>query len=99
MYSIIWSYKVVSGKENEFEKMYGEEGEWVKLFRKYPDYIKTELHKNLDENSHYITIDNWTSKESYNKFRDQAGSEFEVIDKLGEKLTFSETPLGKFAVL
>lgn len=93
----IWRYKIKPEKRSEFEKLYGQNGEWVKLFKKYPDYIKTELIKNLN-NNHYITLDYWNSKESYYKFKEAAKKEFIEIDSQGEELTIEEKHIGEFKI-
>lgn len=95
----VWSYAIVTGKEKHFESLYGKDGDWVKLFKKHPDYIKTELAKDLNDNSRYITIDYWKSKESYYRFREEVKKEFDIIDKYGEELTISEIHLGEFEML
>jgi heme-degrading monooxygenase HmoA len=92
----IWTYEVKQGKEIQFEELYGNDGAWVKLFRKYPDYLKTELHKDLIIPSRYVTIDYWKSREAYDVFRKSEIKTFEEIDKTGEELTGSEIKIGEF---
>ena len=92
----IWEYKVKSDKKNEFEKLYGQDGDWIKLFKKYSDYIKTELIKDLKNNDLYTTLDYWKSKEAYYNFKEKSKNEFSEIDKKGEKLTLEEIHIGEF---
>ncbi len=95
----IWTYNVIPGKEKQFEELYGNEGAWVKLFRKYPDYLKTELHKDLKISSRYVTIDYWKSREAYYEFRKSEIKTFKEIDKIGEELTESEIKIGEFLLI
>ncbi len=95
----LWTYDVKPGKESQFEELYGNSGEWVKLFRKYPDYLKTELHKDLKIPSRYITIDYWKSKEAYEDFRKSEIKTFNEIDKAGEEFTESEIKIGEFLLI
>lgn len=99
MYLTIWSYKVAVDKKDEFEKMYGNKGAWVRLFSKYPDYIKTELFKDLKAEGTYLTLDYWKSQESYLTFRQSAEKEFKNIDELGENLTLEEFHIGEFLLV
>lgn len=96
MYVILWKYKVGTNFKNEFEKLYGNDGDWVKLFQKSPHYFGTELIKNQE---FYITVDRWNSKEKYEEFLSLNKSEFEIIDKKGEALTETENLIGKFEVV
>lgn len=95
MFIIIWKYKIKYEHIIDFERLYGEEGDWVKLFNKYDDYIKTELLKDCSDTESYITIDYWKSKEAYQNFKRTAAAPTNEIDKLGEKLTLQETYLGE----
>ena len=95
-YLTIWEYKVKVPKMREFEKLYGPAGEWVKLFSTDDNYIKTELHKDINDPYRFVTIDYWKSKEAYYSFRNSAKKDFEIIDKAGEELTEIEAHLGEF---
>lgn len=95
-FTVIWSFEINPGCENEFEKLYGSEGDWVKLFKTDTNYIKTELQKDIDNPVRYITIDYWKSKEAYYNFKEMEKANFIKIDRLGEKLTIAESYIGKF---
>ena len=92
----IWQYKVKPEKKTEFEKLYGRDGDWVKLFKKNPDYIKTELINDINNNDLYLTLDYWKSKKAYFNFKEKSKNEFSEIDKKGEKLTLNEKHIGEF---
>lgn len=95
-YITIWKYKIKSEKKDEFENLYGNYGEWVKLFQKFPGYIKTELHRDINDPDRYITIDHWESKEAYYNFKEQSKKEYLEIDKMGEDSTLEEKHIGEF---
>lgn len=61
-YQTIWEYRIKPGKKNEFENLYGSNGKWIKLFQKFPGYIKTELHRDINDPDRYVTIDHWESR-------------------------------------
>jgi len=98
-YLTIWEYKIKPEKKNEFEKLYGSRGEWVKLFQKFPNYIKTELHKDIYDPDHYTTFDYWKSKEAYYLFKQKSKEKFLEIDKMGEDLTLEEKHIGEFLTI
>lgn len=99
MFLVVWSYKVSIVNQYAFETMYGKNGKWVRLFNRFPDYIKTELCKDLNNENHYISMDYWNSRESYYAFRKMTEKEFTEIDKFGEKITLEETRLGEFELV
>jgi heme-degrading monooxygenase HmoA len=92
----IWKYKVKPEKKTEFGKLYGNEGDWVKLFKIFPGYIKTDLIKDLNNNGTYLTLDYWVSREAYHNFKQKSVNEFSITDKKGEELTLEEKHLGEF---
>ena len=93
---MIWQYQVKSGSEEDFEKMYGPEGDWVQLFRLDSDYSQTMLLKDSSGRRIYQTLDFWNSKESYEGFYNKNEIEISRLDQIGDELTLSERLLGRF---
>ena len=96
-YAYIWEYRVVANSVSEFEEVYRPEGTWSALFRRHSGYVGTELHRELQGPSRYVTIDYWESKEACDDFRRRFASEFEALDKQCEHLTDDETYRGEFS--
>jgi heme-degrading monooxygenase HmoA len=98
MFVTIWKYKVKSDKKEEFVALYGVDGDWVRLFKNFSDYVKTTLLKDINDSESYVTLDYWKSKEVYYDFKLKAVEEFKRIDEIGEELTLSEEHLGEFEI-
>lgn len=96
MYKVLWRYEVNPERVREFLKIYDSNGEWAQLFSKSPDYIKTELFYETNAIQFFLTIDYWKSKKAYQDFYRKHKKEVDVIDKMGDELTFSEERLGEF---
>jgi len=47
----------------------------------------------------YLTLDFWTSRDSYEKFLATHKTEYQSIDALGESLTASERRLGAYELV
>ena len=94
MYVVIWEYQVRPGEAARFESLYGPQGEWVALFRAWPGYLATELLRGDD--GRYVTTDRWESREAYERFQQQAASEYARIDAIGDAVTLSERRVGAF---
>jgi hypothetical protein len=95
-YLIIWEFQVRRGMEKRFRQAYGPKGEWARFFGQDESYIATELIWRSHSERTYVTLDFWSSKEAYDRFREQHLSEYEVIDKKCEDLTDSEREIGSF---
>jgi len=96
VYIYIWKFYINDNYKNEFEYLYGLEGAWVKLFKKDPMYIKTELISDLKYPKQYLTIDYWQTKEAYKLFHFNNKNRYIEIDAVGKKFTNKEEFLGEF---
>ena len=95
-YVYVWKYRVKSGSREAFEKAYGPEGDWVRLFRRADGYLRTELLQSQSDPLEYMTVDNWESKAANDAFSTRFAHAFEQLDKACEELTESETFVGDF---
>ena len=100
-YLVIWEFQVRSGMKKRFEKMYGPEGEWARCFKQNASYIGTDLihhlkARKLKGNRGYLTLDFWTSRKAYDKFRKAHRAEYKALDQRCEKMTESEREVGRF---
>jgi heme-degrading monooxygenase HmoA len=93
---VVWEFRVHPGAEAEFEKAYGHEGAWVRLFSGDPAYGGTKLVRDMDDPSCYLTLDYWASPAAYESFKDSHVAEYGQIDGECEKLTAYEKEIGRF---
>jgi hypothetical protein len=99
MFCYLYEYVVRAGDEARFEDAYGPGGAWVALFRGSPEYLGTELGRDITQPRRYFTIDRWTSRTACLAFRAEVRIEFDSIDRECERLTESERSLGEFELL
>ena len=99
MFCYAWSYVVRPECLSAFRTAYGPEGDWVRLFRRDPEYVRTNFLGDCDNPARFITIDFWTSREACLSFRERFRGEFEALDKSFDQLTVQESHLGDFEVL
>jgi len=93
---VVWEFWVRSGAAAAFEKAYGAEGAWVRLFSGDPAYGGTNLVRDVGEARRYLTFDYWASAETYESFRRNHVDEYGVVDRECEALTESEREIGRF---
>jgi heme-degrading monooxygenase HmoA len=61
---------------DEFERVYGPDGEWSQFFRQGRGYVGSELLRDLEEPERYLVIDRWESTDAYNAFLAEHESEY-----------------------
>lgn len=98
-YVTVWEFHVRPSREQEFERVYGPEGEWVQLFRQGQGYIRTQFYRDAGNRQRYLTLDIWASEPAYRKFRDEHAEEYRAIDQRCQELTEKETCLGAFQMI
>ena len=84
------------GREADFERTYGPDGDWARLFSRDVGYLGTELLADLNLPRRYLTIDRWVSPDAHREFSRRWTSEYEALDSRCESLTELETRLGSF---
>ncbi len=97
MHAIIWEFHLASGREQEFEEMYGHDGAWAQLFGQGEGYVGAELLRATDNPMRYITIDRWTSEVAFETFRHDRHSDYHALDRRCDLFTEQEILLGRFS--
>jgi len=95
-YLAVWEFQVRAECVAEFEKIYGPDGQWAKLFRRSPMYLGTELVRDLERAGRYVTIDRWISREALRQFKQQFAADYAALDETCERLTELEARVGDF---
>jgi heme-degrading monooxygenase HmoA len=72
--ALVFSYEVRD--RDEFERVYGPDGEWSQFFAGARGYIGTELLRDVETPGRYLVIDRWESVEAYNGFAAEQREEY-----------------------
>jgi heme-degrading monooxygenase HmoA len=71
MFVTLWEFEVKPGSEELFERTYGPEGEWARLFRRDARYLATRLLHDVSATRVCVTMDRWESRSAYEEFREK----------------------------
>ena len=96
LFAVIWQYSIHGNLEPEFLAAYRADGEWARLFRQDPNYIRTELLQDANSKNRYMTIDYWTSQSARDAFQTMHGKEYAELDRRCDAFTTSEELVGDF---
>src|ERR1039457_6061714 len=94
---IIWEFSIRPGLQRSFEEAYGNGGDWVRLFRQDPAYIRTELIRVVRDGSRYLTLDYRESEVAYEACRESRKDEYGRIDAKCGQMTEAEREVGRFS--
>lgn len=98
-YAYAWEFTAAPDKLEEFKRVYGEDGEWVRLFRRAAGYLRSELLQDQANPWRFITVDYWESEAAWRSFREKFLHEYENLDVVCEQVTIRERELGRFSPL
>jgi len=90
LFVALWEFEVKPGSEEKFEKVYGADGAWAKLFAGDAAYRGTRLVKDVERERVYLTLDFWETREAYEEFKKENAAEYERIDRECEAMTVRE---------
>lgn len=96
-HAYVWAFRVVPGCEVEFERHYGPNGTWARLFARSTGYIETLLLKDRENAGRYLTVDRWIDEDAYHAFRSAYSRQYEQLDRQCADLTTDERLVGEFA--
>ena len=99
MFCYVWEFTVRPEQVGAFLEAYGPQGTWASLFRRDPAYVRTDLHRDVEQPHRFLTVDHWTSREACEAFRDRFRLEYDAIDRRCEAFTTQERCLGQFDTL
>ena len=99
MFLVVWEFQVRPGDVPRFEEIYGHSGAWAKLFVRDPEYLRTELQRDLRLPGRYLTLDYWTSESAYDGFHAANQEAYSTIDRQCEHLTERELLIGRFTLV
>src|SRR5690242_14155467 len=89
-YVVVWEFRAAASERRKFEVAYGPDGVWARFFKNAPEYLGTELLRDVSQPGRYLTVDSWTSREAYERFKRKNASEYLTIDAKCEALTDEE---------
>jgi len=97
-YACVWEFRVRPAFVAEFERAYGPNGEWAALFRQAEGFVRTELHRDVDDPLRFITVDHWVSRDAHAAFQRGFRDAYTQLDDHCEAFTVEEWLIGDFAI-
>jgi len=88
----IWRFQVREGLEDDFVSM--NQNDWPVLFSRSDEYKGTIVGKNTTDPRVYLTMDEWTSKDAFDRFVAANRSDFDKLSERHKRLCDSITNIG-----
>ena len=98
MFVILWEFRVPEDRFDAFERIYGSDGDWAKLFARSDGYLGTTLLRDAATPGRYVTIDRWSSQSDAEAFRTAFARDYDALDARCQPLTDDEEKVGEFEI-
>ena len=96
MIRIVWEFIVKEEAIGRFERAYGPDGDWDRLFAQYPGFRGATLLRDSANPRRYLTIDVWDTQGDRERMLAGAAAQYSALDAAFEALTESEVEVGVF---
>ena len=99
MIAIMWQFEVKTGREDEFEQLYGADGPWTAINRQTRSYLGSSFLHDQNRASRYIVTEYWSEMIVSEPNRGPRAAALAVIEASRTALIESVEPLGVFTAL
>lgn len=99
MVAIMWQFDVKTGREAEFEQLYGADGPWTTSNRHTRSYLGTSFLHDQARASRYIVIEYWSEMLVAEQNRGTRNAALAAVEERRDELIAAVEPLGVFTVL
>lgn len=99
MIAFAWQFEVRDGKQAEFERLHGADGEWTALARRSRSYLGSSFLSDVAQPTRYLLIEYWSEMVVYERHAADFRDEIASLEKLRDTLVVSTQPLGIFEAL
>ena len=99
MVAVIWQFDVKQGRDEEFEKLYGADGDWTALNRRTRSYLGSSFLRDQNRPSRYLVIEYWSEMLVYEHHRSSRTAIMDAIETRRAELVEAMEPLGIYSAL
>jgi hypothetical protein len=99
MIATMWQFDVKKGRESEFERLYGVDGEWTALNRHSRSYLGSSFLRDQNRPSRYILVEYWSEMIVSEPHRAHRSDALASLEDRRLTLVESVEPLGIFTAL
>ena len=99
MIAIVWQFDVRGGREKEFERFYGADGEWTAMNRFSRSYLGTSFLRDQTNTSRYLVIEYWSEMLVYEEHKTFNQERIQELEAHRNAFVTRVEPLGVFTAL
>ena len=98
MIAMVWQFDVKPGREADFERLYGADGEWTNVSRRSRSFLGSSFLRDFSS-PRYVLIEYWSEMLPYEKHYAAMRDELAALEKSRQEMLDGAVPLGLFNAL
>lgn len=99
MIAVVWQFQVKAGKQRDFEKFYGADGEWSTLARRSRSFLGSSFLRDQASDTSYLLVEYWSEMVVYEKHRQRLSNDIATLEQRRNELCEAIVPAGVFSAL
>jgi quinol monooxygenase YgiN len=97
--AVIWQFEARPDKTEEFERLYGADGEWTKLSRRSRSFLGSSFLRDLATPERYVLVEYWSEMLVYEKHLVDFDAQIKALEKRREECLVRVEPAGVYTAL
>lgn len=99
MLTVVWQFQVQPGREDDFERLHGADGDWTAISRRSRSFLGSSFLKDLSNSRRYLLLEYWSEMFVYEKHLADFSDDVEELKARRAGLLVETIPLGIFDAL
>lgn len=99
MVAIVWQFEVKAGKEPDFERFFGADGEWTAANRHSRSYLGSAFLRDQSLATRYLLVEYWSEMLVYEQHKSYRQDALATLEERRDELVASVEPMGVFTAL
>ena len=99
MLAVVWQFEVQPGREDDFERLHGADGDWTSLSRRSRSFLGSSFLKELANPRRYLLVEYWSEMFVYEKHLADFSDDVEELRTRRADMVAEIIPFGIFDAL
>lgn len=99
MVALVWAFETVPDRGEEFERLYGVDGDWTRLSRRSRSFLGSSFLKDLAHPERYLLVEYWSEMLVYERHLADFEDEVKALEAQRQIYLVHAEPVGVFSAL
>jgi hypothetical protein len=97
--AVVWQFTIHDNTAEEFERLYGADGDWTQLSRRSRSFLGSSFLKDVAAPTRYLLVEYWSEMVVYERHLADFRNEMASLEERRRTMAISVESLGVFSAL